>query len=595
MTSKGNLCGPDEKCFEPGECWGHFENTMCKYLGEGSTSNPTFFCEKRKTNIEHKHIYFTKEKGKQYDPNGNCEPALTINQQRRLNMTTATKAKVAETTKAVVNHPVMIENRWGNVAVFGHSLVSKKDIEIFEKCLNLSEFGEEEGDHGVRSVMFREDGRPDGLQAQCVPDAGAIVINLQQVLMGSAEETTEDLEVSLIASFHRNLVLDYLHEIHHMEMFHKKGLPEDIVGDEKIEALAEQWAMEKLIELAKTTDIEPAHYSESPWLSGQIHELLTNPEKSNWVDHQLHMVENNIMYHLKEVKDKNEELTLMSFKGLIHLMSGDDANSEEWQTTVTAEPVAEPTPANIDPVGFDINDLVGDMEMLEMEQDDVIPAAPIPAAAPVAPVYNAPAPVLPIAPTVPIAVPAAAIPAAQPAPPAAAQQQPAMATLPQTGLTPEQTRDVVFGVFNKAYNHIFTNCGQLQQSDLGFNNPEAVSTMSIELTPREKAVIVKMDCLDENGRWCPQCDTTTGLRGFIMKNAKIPAFKLYINNGGHEAIRLMMPQNPGKKGADGGYSKPAAAARGGARIMYIMDGTDKAPGQGSVFLFKCIDNKWQVC
>jgi len=521
-------------------------------------------------------------------------------------MTTVTKTtdETKDETKMVASHPVMIENRWGNVAVYGHHLVPKKNIEIFGKCLNLSEFGEEEGDHGVRSVMFREDGRPDGLQAQCVPDAGAVVINLQQVIIDSVTETLEEPELNTLAAFHRNLILDYLHEIHHMEMFHKEGLPEDMVGDEKIEALAEQWAMEKLIELAKTKDIEPAHYSESTWLSGQIHELLTDLKKSNWVDNQLHMIENNIMYHLKEVKDKNEELTLMSFKGLIHLMSGDDADSEEWQTTVTAEPVAEPTPANIDPVGFDINDLVGDMEMLEMEQDDVIPAAPIPtapiapiptAATPVAPVYNAPAPVLPIAPTAPIAVPAAAIPAEQPAPPAAAQQQPAMATLPQTGLTPEQTRDVVFGVFNKVYNHIFANCGQLQQSDLGFNNPEAVSTMSIELTPQEKAVIVKMDCLDENGRWCPQCDTATGLRGFIMKNTKIPAFKLYINNGGHEAIRLLMPQNPGKKGSDGGYSKPAIAARGGARIMYVMDGVDKAPGQGSVFLFKCIDNVWQAC
>lgn len=28
------LCGCKEKCFKNGECWGHYEGVMCKYLGE---------------------------------------------------------------------------------------------------------------------------------------------------------------------------------------------------------------------------------------------------------------------------------------------------------------------------------------------------------------------------------------------------------------------------------------------------------------------------------------------------------------------------------------------------------------------------------
>ena len=67
-------------------------------------------------------------------------------------------------------------------------------------------------------------------------------------------------------------------------------------------------------------------------------------------------------------------------------------------------------------------------------------------------------------------------------------------------------------------------------------------------------------------------------------------YNLYVNMGGVRYVRLLMPQNPAKVG-----SRPAAAALGGTRIMYVMDGVDKVEGQKSNFLFKCIDGVWQEC
>lgn len=192
-------------------------------------------------------------------------------------------------------------------------------------------------------------------------------------------------------------------------------------------------------------------------------------------------------------------------------------------------------------------------------------------------------------------------PAPQPAAPqggfaVADQTSPVVDVYPKTGLSPQQTGEIVMGVYNKCYNHIFTHCGRKLNSDVGFDAPQMVNQMTIELTEQEKAVVVKMDCLDENDRWCPNMPTVNGLRGSIMKNTKLPCYKLYINEDGQEKVRLLLPQNPAKPGSYNGYSKPALQARGGSCIMYVMNGNDaEANATGKKFLLKCIDGTWQPC
>lgn len=43
-------CGNKEECFEKGECWGHFEDEMCKHLGENDFN--VSICYKTKEPVE---------------------------------------------------------------------------------------------------------------------------------------------------------------------------------------------------------------------------------------------------------------------------------------------------------------------------------------------------------------------------------------------------------------------------------------------------------------------------------------------------------------------------------------------------------------
>jgi len=187
-------------------------------------------------------------------------------------------------------------------------------------------------------------------------------------------------------------------------------------------------------------------------------------------------------------------------------------------------------------------------------------------------------------------------PASGPAPMSEqAPQQGPIQVHQDNGFTPEQTKAIVLGVYQRCVDHFFSYCGRPQ----GFPNFEAAMTdggpncnvhniylKPLMLTEQEKAVIVKMDCYDVNGRWCPNMSTATGeLRGWITKNTKAPMYKVYINAGGFEVIRTIMPVNPMK-------GKNAAMAAAGNRMAYVFDGIDKAPGQKGDLKLKFENGAW---
>lgn len=166
---------------------------------------------------------------------------------------------------------------------------------------------------------------------------------------------------------------------------------------------------------------------------------------------------------------------------------------------------------------------------------------------------------------------------------------------PQTGIPAEQTAEIVKGVYMKIYNHIFTNCGMLTNSDIAFQRPEAVTVMPIELTDTEKAVVVKMECMDGNGQWQRNMPTSQGLRGYVASRTKLPMYKIYINNGGREDVRTIMPQNTAKI-KDGNLTRFAVEARNGAAIMYVIEGDDRKVQAGSKkWLFKINNHQWEAC
>lgn len=49
------MCGCKEPCFENGECWGHLQGVMCKYLGTETKEN---VCSKTMEDVT---AYLTKD------------------------------------------------------------------------------------------------------------------------------------------------------------------------------------------------------------------------------------------------------------------------------------------------------------------------------------------------------------------------------------------------------------------------------------------------------------------------------------------------------------------------------------------------------
>ncbi len=564
-------------------------------------------------------------------------------------MSTAAETAAAPVlTPAVVSDPVFVQTDSGAVAVYGHEHVSKKDLIILNHCLTLPEFSKEMGvgfsNHNVKSVIFRTDNRPKNKEgkpilANCAFDAGAICVNLLQTVTAGIEDAMKHGEVSIFASYHRNMILSFLHEIHHLATLEDVPTDPDLV--DMAEDDAEIWSMDSLIELAKTKDIEPAHHAESSFLSNQLMELLKE-NTDEWAIEQRRMLDNHIMYLLPETETK-KEVPFHSFKGYVQLLAG-DVDDPAWKKETIlgagavnpydaairaiSDPIPEvktPTSAmpNTSPVvlaehmeiedpgyegmaidpnmmgfgfGAPVNNMfpMGEMPAIPMSVAG-LNANPTPAFNdfPVANMNPAPTPTAPM--TAPGQVP----------------------VFPVTGRTNEQIAEIVKGVYMKCYQHIFTHCGRLMNSDHGFSNPKAVYRMAlprtqqeieagmperfrpfgIALTPEEMAVVVKVECSDINERWCPNMPTSGGvLYGHVMKNTLLPHYKLTINMSGMEVVRLLLPQNPATRDSNGQYKKTAMAARNGSAIMYIMEGNDSVVASGGKkYLFKIVDNQLLAC
>ena len=156
--------------------------------------------------------------------------------------------------------------------------------------------------------------------------------------------------------------------------------------------------------------------------------------------------------------------------------------------------------------------------------------------------------------------------------------------LPNYNHTAEQIRACVGAVFNRCYQHIFSKCGFMPSQNPSYA-PEirnaVMEPISVVGIPFIEQILIGMDSLDPlNGTftWC--VPPVNGMvRGKITKNLGLPSYTLYFNFNGHEAKRLLMPQNQWKVGGNGTYSAPAQRSQQGAAIIWMMDGDDNAPGQ----------------
>lgn len=195
--------------------------------------------------------------------------------------------------------------------------------------------------------------------------------------------------------------------------------------------------------------------------------------------------------------------------------------------------------------------------------------------------------VMPTLPPAPVVAPTTAIPTA---PQPIIQQFSSGAKramrhdLPNYTLSAEQIRACVGEVLIRCYQHIFSKCGWQPALNPSFA-PELrnaiTEPISIVGIPCIDQIMVGMDSVDPltgNFTWCvPAIEGM--IRGKITKNLGLPSYTLYFNFNGHEAKRIIMPQNQWKVGTSGGYSGPAQRAQQGATIVWMMDGDDSVPGQ----------------
>lgn len=157
--------------------------------------------------------------------------------------------------------------------------------------------------------------------------------------------------------------------------------------------------------------------------------------------------------------------------------------------------------------------------------------------------------------------------------------------LPDHGHTAEQIRACVGEVLSRCYSHIFSKCGFLPGLNPSFA-PELRNAIqepvSVVGVPCVDQILIGMDSIDPlNGAftWCVPAIGSM-VRGKTTKNQGMPSYTLYFNFNGHEAKRLIIPQNQWKVSADGTqYSGPAQRAQQGAMIVWLIDGDDSTAGK----------------
>lgn len=514
-----------------------------------------------------------------------------------------TKTAEASVVKEEITHdPIWLNTVRGAVTVYGHQFMSKHTLNIIGACLNLPEF--EETDHGLFELVFTADDIVDeeGNKAYAMffPDPKAIVVSLSRIWDNSIEEAlSEEKHVSVVCAIHHNLLFHIFHDIHHAAS-HAAGV--DIFDEtENEEDKASDWANNKIVELAKIVNIEPI-WQDEPWFSPLIKEFFLNIDKDEKDPKALQakeMIENGMFVLDKE--EGKDDLIISSFREFIKLLNGDP---DGWDgqvltknflnetvgsdsTAIKTESVPDPLPQNTidDPPWVENEGVMFGGEAIKTTDHPATMVATAFGGNPV--VTNQSAPILTEQP-----VQQASVPTQQ------AQAFPAFSSADElfqrrikfqaeTSVILPGTTDVtkiIHKVFMMCYQHIFTNCGILINSDVAFQNPQFVLSNPVDLNiiPGAKELIIGADINDpESGVFQVKVPLINGLLfGNIKKNTMLPGYTLHINDGGVYSTRALIPQNPAKTS-----STTAVRARAGNAIMWIIDGA-KAYDDGAKWKFK---------
>ena len=167
--------------------------------------------------------------------------------------------------------------------------------------------------------------------------------------------------------------------------------------------------------------------------------------------------------------------------------------------------------------------------------------------------------------------------------------------LPHNGLNEQQINSMLFEVWTRMYNFLFTKCGwQLPLTQAMIADPNwpkdgfhpnlrhsVMSGIDVGDIPGIERLIIAVTEVDPTN--IPRKANWNGgkLRGWVSKHKHLPMFALYLNINGSEIKRLFVPQDPYKIKTDGDgsgqYTFNAVLAQQGNRFAYVMDGNDNLP------------------
>ena len=440
-----------------------------------------------------------------------------------------------------LNKPVGLGTPTGTVMIWGHEHVSKRMIEMIEVILSHDAF-EKLVYHGIKSIVFRIDGYPkEGEKSVCAnfaPDTCGIAINMVETYERAKKRSIDNPETSIMASWWLEMLLNLGHELHHAVLWNTDR--EVLHNNEKLlneeETLAEEYSIHLLTTLAKEINIEPPVVTAEPWFNSQIGELLS--KEDSWTLSQRNMLHNNCMWEHIPSDTSEEVICLQTFCEFVNLFA-DKSVPENKQLVVTKTATPDPIQQTAEKESRPLPENSSQSDEYDQYNDIYI-----------------------ISDTVDHSPP----------------KQACLFPSQQLNTQPQQNVDsisrIAKQVYMKMYNHIFTNCVQQKEADVGFANPEAVCSMPIPLTDEENSMFVSMNHLDINGRWCTDVSTTKGLLGKIMKNTKLPSYEVILNVNGELHRRLFIPQNPAKRNASGQLTQRALEARAGNAIAYVMNPDD---------------------
>lgn len=249
-----------------------------------------------------------------------------------------------------VDVPAIIGTKWADVAVIGHQHMSPRDMQVLKACLTMPEWAET--DHGVRVVVFRDDDFPVNTRTKrpvfacsCF-DSRAIVINLNHTWRKTINIALKSPEMSVHAIWHQEMIRSYLHEMAHLSPRHNANTRRQMEAvmrakDAKAEEKeADNFSLAMLFELAKTVNIEPALWVNSPWFAFHANALLdfagnepTKSEEDEWFANQRWMLDNHIFYSLAAAEGENHPVTLVSFKQFCEIQAPE--GEAGWDTPTT--------------------------------------------------------------------------------------------------------------------------------------------------------------------------------------------------------------------------------------------------------------------